>query len=98
MFVCLCKRIYVYIYYGMHEFSELVLDRIALLKDHGHNVLPLTSVKVREFNLAGCGEKKCPPSLFFCLFLFCTQRGARTNARSLSVIGQLCSPCNFYLH
>ena len=34
---------------GMLEFSELVLDKMALLVDQSRSVLPLWSAKVREF-------------------------------------------------
>ena len=34
---------------GTHEFSELVLARMALLMDQSRSVLPLRSVKAREF-------------------------------------------------
>ena len=34
---------------GMHEFSELILVRMALLMDQSRLVLPLLSAKTREF-------------------------------------------------
>ena len=47
---------------GTHEFSELVLPRMALLIDQSRSVLPLRSVEARI--LESCGEENCMRALW----------------------------------
>ena len=55
---------------GTHEFSDLVLARMALLMGHNHSVLPLRSDKAREFGenvraRLGPFHQNCPESVLF---------------------------------
>ena len=69
----------------MHEFSELVLSRMALLKDQSRSVLPLRTSKAR--NLESCVAKKCTRALNPAVKLTRTSsfRPARTDKRKATI-------------